>query len=73
VKYEAKPIMKKIDLTDDEKKIYDIIKSNPPDMHIDMLVVLTGMGIGELSSVLFMLEMKNAVRVGDNNKYSVSV
>jgi len=72
VKYEAKSIVKKIDLTDDEKKIYDVIKDNPPDVHIDMLVMLTGMGIGELSGVLFMLELKNAVRVGESNKYSVN-
>jgi DNA processing protein len=68
--YKSKPVVKIIDMSDDEKKVYDIIQNNPPDIHLDMLIVLTSMGIGELSEILFMLELKNAIRTTDNNKFS---
>ena len=70
IKYETKPIVKKVELTDDEKRILEIIKKNQPDVHIDILVAITGMNIGELSGILFMLELKNVVRVSESNKYS---
>jgi len=58
----------KLDLNDEEKVVYDLIKANN-EMHIDMLSMHTGQSISELSGVLFMLELKSAVRVGDGGKY----
>ena len=71
VEYEKKIVIKKIDMTEQEQKIYDTIKNNSPDIHIDSLVVETGMSIGELSGILFMLELKNAVRATGNNRYAI--
>jgi DNA processing protein len=71
VEYEPKVVVKKLDLSEDEQRIYDVIKANAPDIHIDNLVIETGMSIGELSGMLFMLELKNAIRTTDSNKYAV--
>jgi len=57
-----------IELTDEEKAIYNLIKLNS-ETHIDQLVIETGMTIGELSALLFMLELKNAIRPADSGTY----
>jgi len=60
----------KIDLNDEEQTLYDIIKASN-EVHIDTLAMQTGQSISELSGILFMLELKNAVRLGDSGKYLV--
>ena len=60
----------KIELTETEAKIYDLIKEST-EIHIDLLAIQTGMSISELSSILFMLEMKDAVKTTDSGKYII--
>jgi len=49
----------KLQLTDEEKKIYDQI--NPPSTHIDEVVRSTGFSPGKVSSILLQLELKGVV------------
>ena len=64
--------VKKIELTEEEQKLYDILQEYAPDAHLDQLVVATGLSIGELSSLLFLLEMKDAIRQTDSNRFAVN-
>jgi DNA processing protein len=72
IDYVPNKVSKRISLTDEETKIYNIIKNNSQDIHIDQLVVETGGSLGKISEVLFMLELKNAVRQTENGKYSAN-
>ena len=59
VQKEQIPKKPKLQLTEEEKKIYDQI--NPPSTHIDELVRSTGFPPGKVSSILLQLELKGAV------------
>ena len=63
---------KVIDLTDEEKIIFNIIKDNSPEIHMDQLIQGTGYSIGKMSGVLLLLEMKNAIRTTESGKYSIT-
>ena len=72
IDYVGKKMEKKLDLSDEETKLYEIIKVYTPDIHLDELVLETGMSIGEISALLFIMEMKDAIRQTDNCRYAIS-
>ena len=73
IDYQGKEVIKKIELNEDEEKIYNIIKEYASEIHIDQIIVETSMSIGEISGILFMLELKNAVRTTENGKYAINI
>ena len=48
------------DLADDEQRVYDLLVDGP--LHIDAIIVQSGLGGGRAASVLVGLEMKGAIR-----------
>ncbi len=56
------------ELTESEDKIYQILLNNKPEMHFDNLLVTSGLNIGELSSILLNLELKNVIKKVPGNK-----
>jgi len=52
----------------DEEKLYRILVENKPEIHFDFLLVKTGMNVGELSTVLLTLELKNIIKKMPGNK-----
>ena len=72
VEYKAAPKKAQIILTDEESKIYEIIKNYSQGIHIDQIIAETGQNLGEISAILFMLELKNAIKATDNGKYQVT-
>ncbi|MCF7884222.1 MAG: DNA-processing protein DprA [Candidatus Cloacimonetes bacterium] len=56
------------ELTRQEDKIYQILLNNKPEMHFDNLLVASGLNIGELSSILLNLELKNVIKKTPGNK-----
>ncbi|MCL2063679.1 MAG: DNA-processing protein DprA [Candidatus Cloacimonetes bacterium] len=70
VEYSVNKPVKKIELTEEESKIFEIIRNYSPDIHIDQLVVETGLPIGEISALLFVMEMKDAIRQTENCRYA---
>jgi len=69
IEYEAKSKEPKLILTPEEEKIIILLKEKGSPTHIDELIEKTGANMGEISSLLFMLEIKNAVRTAENGKY----
>lgn len=62
----------KVNITNSEKELISIIKKNLPEIHIDQLIAESGYSIGEISELLFMLEMKNVIRTTNNSKYALN-
>ena len=60
----------KPDLTKNEEKVLEIIRNCRPAINYDSLILKTGLSVGELSTVLLNLEIKNLVRVGDGTMVS---
>ncbi|MGN1375198.1 MAG: DNA-processing protein DprA [Prevotella sp.] len=56
------------DFTDEEQKLVDVL-SEKGDMHINDIANVLGQTVGQMSSLLFSLEMKGAVRCLAGNKY----
>ena len=61
----VKPELSKI-----EERIYQIICENKPAINYDNLILKSGLSVGELSTVLLNLEIKNLIRVGDGSLIS---
>ena len=59
-KAETVPAIPPPDLTADEKTVFDVIET--PSSHIDTIVRTTQLPIGQVSSVLLMLELKGAIQ-----------
>jgi DNA processing protein len=59
-KVETVPAIPPPDLTADEKTVFDAIET--PSSHIDTIVRTTQLPIGQVSSVLLMLELKGAIQ-----------
>ncbi len=55
-------------LTSNEEKIYQILLQNKPELEFDSLMIKTGYSVGELSTVLLSLELKNVVKKMPGNK-----
>ena len=55
-------------LTSNEEKIYQILLKNKPEIEFDSLMLKTGYSVGELSTVLLSLELKNVVKKMPGNK-----
>ena len=55
-------------LTSNEEKIYQILLQNKPEIEFDSLMLKTGYSVGELSTVLLSLELKNIVKKMPGNK-----
>jgi len=55
-------------LTSNEEKIYQILLQNKPEVEFDSLMIKTGYSVGELSTVLLSLELKNVVKKMPGNK-----
>jgi DNA processing protein len=49
------------DLTEEEQKVVDVL-SNTNDLQLNMISVKTNIPIGQLTALLFSLEMKGVVR-----------
>ncbi len=62
---EEKPLPK---LSDKEDKIYQVLIRNKPEILFDTLILKSGLSVGELSTVLLSLELKNMVRKVAGNK-----
>ena len=71
IEYSVNKVVKKVELTDEEKMIHDIIRNHTPDIHLDQLVIQTGLSICEISALLFVMEMKDAIRQTDNCRYCI--
>jgi DNA processing protein len=56
------------ELTGQEDRIYQILLNNKPEMHFDNLLIASGLSIGELSSILLNLELKNVIKKIPGNK-----
>ncbi|MCF7858865.1 MAG: DNA-processing protein DprA [Candidatus Cloacimonetes bacterium] len=55
-------------LNEEEDFIYRILLQNKPEMHFDQLIVKTGYKVGELSTILLALELKNVIKKVPGNK-----
>lgn len=55
-------------LCEQEDKIYQILLNNKPEIQFDNLLIKSGMNIGELSSILLNLELKNVIKKVPGNK-----
>lgn len=55
-------------LNEMERKIYNILLENRPEMQFDMLLIKTNFTIGQLSSLLLSLELKDVVKKLPGNK-----
>ncbi len=55
-------------LTEKEERIYQILINNKPETHFDSLVVETGLSVGEISTILLSLELKDVVKKMPGNK-----
>jgi len=68
-KITTKPIFT---LSDEEMIIYKLIKKYSPETHVDQIILETGLSLGEISGLLFMMELKNAIKTTDNGKYTIT-
>jgi len=55
-------------LNEKEEIVYQILLNNKPEIHFDELIVLTGFTVGEISTILLSLELKNVVKKVPGNK-----
>ena len=55
-------------LNEKEEQIYQILLQNKPEIHFDKLIIETGFTVGELSTILLSLELKNIVKKVPGNK-----
>lgn len=55
-------------LSEAEDKIYQILLNNKPEIQFDNLLIKSGMNIGEISSILLNLELKNVIKKVPGNK-----
>ncbi len=55
-------------LGEKEDQIYNIILQNKPEIQFDNLIMKTGCSVGELSTILLSLELKNIVKKMPGNK-----
>jgi len=62
---QSKPFPK---LNEKEEMVYQILVNNKPEIHFDKLIVLTGFTVGEISTILLSLELKNMVKKVPGNK-----
>ncbi len=62
---EEKPLPK---LSAKEDQVYQILIQNKPEIQFDTLILKTGFSVGELSTVLLSLELKNMVKKVPGNK-----
>ena len=56
------------ELSEQEDKIYQILLNNKPEIHFDNLLMKSGLNIGELSTILLTLELKNVIKKVPGNK-----
>ncbi|MDP8202965.1 MAG: DNA-processing protein DprA, partial [Candidatus Tenebribacter mawsonii] len=56
------------ELNPKEEQVYQILLQNKPDTHFDKLIVETGFTVGEISTILLSLELKNVVKKVPGNK-----
>ncbi|MEA1973359.1 MAG: DNA-processing protein DprA [Candidatus Cloacimonadota bacterium] len=56
------------ELTEQENLIYQIILKNKPEIDFDRLLIKSKLSIGELSTVILMLEMKSVIEKLPSNK-----
>lgn len=61
------------DLTEDENIIYQIILKNKPQIDFDKLLITSKLSIGELSTILLMLEMKSVIEKLPSNKIAALI
>ncbi len=61
---------KRPELTEKEERVLKVIEQNKPEISYDNLVLKTGLSVGELSTILLNLEIKNLIRVGDGTMVS---
>ena len=55
-------------LNEKEEQIYQILLQNKPETHFDKLIVETGFTVGQISTILLSLELKNIVKKVPGNK-----
>ncbi len=55
-------------LNEKEEIVYQILLNNKPEIHFDKLIVLTGFTVGEISTILLSLELRNVVKKVPGNK-----
>jgi|SRR5690554_4918390 len=61
---------KRPELSTGEQRVLKVIEENKPEISYDNLVLKTGLTVGELSTILLNLEIKNLIRVGDGTMVS---
>ena len=57
-------------LTNKEAQVFQILKAHKPSISYDQLIIDSGFSVGELSSLLLSLEMKNLIIIGQGNSIS---
>lgn len=65
----VKPEKEEINLDDDEKKVYNVLKTEP--LGIDALSIKSGLNISDLMVTLTTLELKGLVAQGEGESYKV--
>lgn len=59
----------KPEMTDNEKKLYNIIFNHKPEVHFDKLLLISDFSISELSSLLLSLELKSMIKKVSGSRY----
>ncbi len=65
------PVKKPPALTDEEKKVYDLLEASAGAMEIDQIAIKSQIPINQLASLLLNLEFKNVVRNYPGKKYGL--
>jgi DNA processing protein len=66
--FSGQPEPKELNLSDAERKLYEIIKTRPD--HIDHLIRSSGLGTGQVNAALITLRLKGLIRQHPGNHYS---
>lgn len=61
------------DLSEEEELVYQTILENKPEIEFDVLLIKTKLSIGQLSTIILMLEMKSVIKKMASNKYAALI
>ena len=70
----SKPLQQELftDLTENQQKVFDLLKKSPKGQLLNNLVVMCNITVGEMISVLFDLEMKGLIRSHPGCLYTIN-
>lgn len=59
------------EMTAEEKKIFQIILKNRPEIGFDQILLRAGKGVNEISSLLLSLELKSVIKKVESDRYMI--